>query len=165
MSEKIDPIRETDEQSIELARSLIAETRYAALGVSEIETGTPLVSRIAVAWSKETGLYFCASDLSVHSKCLLEAPDCSMMLGEPGKGDGLAYPRITLIGRAARLPNSTELRPMLRERFLQVHPKAELYIDFGDFGFYPFDVERAQLNGGFGKAYHLTRYDLGFIGG
>ena len=41
--------------------------------------------------------------------------------------------------------------------------EAELYIDFTDFGFYPMTVERAQLNGGFGKAFHLNDTDLSFL--
>lgn len=165
MTDKINPVRETDEEAIKLAGELVAASKYAALAVSEPGTATPLVSRVAAAWSAETGLFFCASDLSMHSTCLKESSTCSIMLGEPGKGDGLAYPRITIIGEAVRLPNTTESRPKLREVFVATHPKAELYVDFGDFGFYPIRVERAFLNGGFGKAYHLNAGDLSFIGG
>lgn len=162
MNDTINPIRKTDEEAIILSQKLITETRYSALGVKEIETGVPLVSRIAIAFSQETGLFFCASDLSVHSKSLLQDAACSLLLGERGTGDGLAYPRITVIGNASRLPNDTSRRPLLREVFLKSHPKAELYIDFTDFGFYPVEIERAQLNGGFGKAYHLSREELRF---
>ncbi len=165
LTDKINPVRETDEEAITLARELIGEAKYASLGVIEPETGVPLVSRVAAVWTNETGLFFCASDLSVHSKCLLKHETCSLMLGEPGKGDGLAYARMTVIGTTSRLPNAAENRPILREAFLARHPKAELYIDFADFGFYPIAVERSLLNGGFGKAYHLNSSDLAFIGG
>lgn len=165
MSEKIDPVRKTDDEAIALATKLVESNRYAALGVLEPETGVPLVSRVAVAWSPDTGLFFAASDLSLHSKALLEDGTCSLLLGEPGKGDGLAHPRITLVATTQRLPNSVENRAQLREAFLKAHPKAELYIDFADFGFYPLAVARAYLNGGFGKAYHLNEDDLAFIGG
>lgn len=164
MPDKINPIRETDDEAIDLARRLVSEAKYAALAVRETGTGIPLVSRVAAAFSAGTGLFFCASDLSGHSKCLAADPVCSIMLGEPGKGDGLAYPRITLIGRARRLANSDDQRPGLRTVFLETHPKAELYVDFGDFGFYPVAVERALLNGGFGKAYHLNNSDMPFLG-
>ena len=163
MSKNIDPVRETDDAAIDLAGKLIAENRYAALGVKQIGDGTPLVSRIAYAWTPETGLFFSASDLSMHSSCLVEDPICSMMIGEPGKGDGLAHPRITLIGKASRLPNQSTERHSLRKAFLAVHPKAELYVDFADFGFYPVEVDRALLNGGFGKAYHLEKSDLAIL--
>ena len=160
MSKKIDPIRETDAEALELAATLLRQTKYGALGVSEGGTGVPLVSRIAACWHQETGLFFSASDLSIHSRCLLQNPVCSLMLGEPGKGDGLAHPRMTLIGTANRLPNDNVSRAGLRTAFLKTHPKAELYVDFADFGFYPMKTERALLNGGFGKAYHLTLEDM-----
>ncbi|MEM9279799.1 MAG: HugZ family protein, partial [Pseudomonadota bacterium] len=61
--------------------------------------------------------------------------------------------------------NDNGKRPEFRSVFLNTHPKAEMYIDFLDFGFYPVLVERALLNGGFGKAYHLTKQDLSFLTG
>ncbi len=164
MADKINPVHEVDEAACKLAAELFAENRYAALGVKEIGTGIPLISRIAFAWTQKTGLFFAASDLSVHSRCLLEDPNCSLMLGEPGKGDGLAYPRITVIGTASRLANDNAGRAGLRDAFLALHPKAGLYIDFADFGFYPVKIDRAMLNGGFGKAYHMEKHDLAFLG-
>ncbi|MEM7069095.1 MAG: hypothetical protein AAF478_09445 [Pseudomonadota bacterium] len=160
MADKINPVRETDEEALGLVAKLLGDTRYASLGVSEIGSGIPLVSRVAAAWSVETGIFFCASDLSVHSKCLAKNASCSLMVGEPGKGDGLAYPRVTLIGSAERMENADSSRDQFKEIFLRVHPKANLYVDFLDFGFYPINLERALLNGGFGKAYHLTAADL-----
>ncbi|MEO0327437.1 MAG: pyridoxamine 5-phosphate oxidase [Pseudomonadota bacterium] len=160
MVKNINPIRETDAQSISLAARLIADERYGALGVLEATTGVPLVSRIACAHDVAFGLFFAASDLSMHSKCLLENSTCSLLLGEPGKGDGLAHPRITLIGTASRMQNDDPERARYRSAFLKIHPKAELYIDFADFGFYPLILKRAYLNGGFGKAYHLEKADL-----
>lgn len=165
MTDKINPIRDTDDQAIELAKKLVSETRYVALAVRETGTSVPLVSRVAGAWSEVTGFFFCASDLSVHSQCLKQDGTCSLLNGEPGKGDGLAHPRITLIGSTTRMANDDPRRGVFRNVFLQTHPKSELYIDFADFGFYPVKIERAQLNGGFGKAYHLRADDLAFIGG
>jgi putative heme iron utilization protein len=163
--DKKNPINETDAEALHLTSDLLLSAKYMALGVSEIETGVPLVSRVSGVWTPETGLFFVASDLSVHSKCLKENSMCSVMIGEPGKGDGLAHPRITLIGHSQRLPNDYTSRTDLRAAFLKVHPKAELYIDFADFGFYPLHAERALLNGGFGKAYHLNKSDLASIDG
>ena len=165
MTKKIDPVRETDAEAIDLAGTLLRETKYGALAVIEPESGSPLVSRVAAAWSPETGLFFCGSDLSVHSKCLLKDKRCSILLGEPGKGDGLAYPRVTLVGTAQRMTNDDTLRSEFREVFVATHPKSELYVDFLDFGFYPIVLERALLNGGFGKAYHLKAEDLAVFAG
>lgn len=160
MNEKIDPVRKTDDEALELTRTLLKNTKYASLGVNDTNSGFPLVSRVAACFAKPTGLFFAGSDLSLHSKCLLEDEKCSLMLGEPGKGDGLAYARITFLGSAVRMPNDHERRAEFREVFVKTHPKAELYIDFLDFGFYPIALERSYLNGGFGKAYHLDKNDL-----
>ena len=48
----------------------------------------------------------------------------------------------------------------LRDHYLAQRPKSKLYIDFADFFFARFDVTRAFLNGGFGKAFNLTHADL-----
>ena len=163
MTKKIDPVNKTDDEAKALVQKLVSENRYAGLGVKEEGSGIPLVSRIAFAYDESCGLFFAASDLSIHSRCLLKCDDCSLLIGEPGKGDGLAHPRVTIVGKASRMPNDWARSVQCREAFLEAHPKAELYIDFADFGFYPVMVERAYLNGGFGKAYHLEKGDLAFL--
>lgn len=165
MNEKIDPVRKMDDEAFDLTRSLLVNAKYASLGVNDTSSGFPLVSRVAACFAKSTGLFFAGSDLSLHSKSLLQDAKCSLMLGEPGKGDGLAYARITFVGRASRMLNTHERRGEFREVFVKTHPKAELYIDFLDFGFYPIELERAYLNGGFGKAYHLDKDDLSALVG
>lgn len=160
MVDKINPVHETNEEAFEITRKLLDETRYAALAVNDLESDFPLVSRVAACHYKDLGLFFAGSDLSVHSKCLARDGKCSLMLGEPGKGDGLAYARITFVGKTQRLPNDHQRRAEYRAAFVKTHPKAELYIDFADFGFYPMDLSRGLLNGGFGKAFHLDEKDL-----
>jgi hypothetical protein len=82
------------------------------------------------------------------------------LFGEPGKGDPLAHPRITLRTRAVRVPRDDEGHAALRARFISRHPKAALYADFPDFTFFRMVPESASLNGGFGKAYVLEASDL-----
>jgi len=48
----------------------------------------------------------------------------------------------------------------LRDQWLATHPKAKLYVDFGDFGFVRLRPLSAFLNGGFGRAMRLTPDDL-----
>ncbi|TJW39427.1 MAG: HugZ family protein, partial [Mesorhizobium sp.] len=45
-------------------------------------------------------------------------------------------------------------------RYLNRNPKAKLYAGLGDFSIFRLELERASLNGGFGKAYLLERADL-----
>lgn len=40
------------------------------------------------------------------------------------------------------------------------HPKASLYAGFADFSFWLMEIDRAYLNGGFGKAFTLSAADL-----
>ncbi len=159
-SKKTSPIRPTDDEARQLARKLIDGAKFAALGFAEPGTGRPLVSRVAVAVDGAGAVVVLASDLSNHSKALAKDARASLLLGEPGKGDPLAHPRITVIGMMERIDQASSEHADLRPLWLASHPKAELYIDFADFRFYRLKPERALLNGGFGKAYELTVADL-----
>ena len=90
------------------------------------------------------------SQLSAHTRHLQADPRCSLLLPEGGKGDPLAHPRLTLVGRAVQA--TADERPAWRTRYLARHPKAELYVDFADFSFWRVDVAAAHLNGGFARA-------------
>ena len=120
--------------------------------------------RVAVATDFDGTPLILVSSLSEHTGGLLADPRCSLLLGEPGKGDPLAYPRISLRCRAGRLERGTAAQIRAERRYLNRHPKARLYAGFGDFAFFRLEVDRASLNGGFGKAYHLSRTDLIFDG-
>ena len=157
---KINPIRDTNDEARKLARKLMDQAVYASIAVLEPVTGMPIVSRIGVATDPEGNLMFLASELSNHSKALAKDSRASIMVGEPGKGDPLAHPRITLIGTVEKIERTSNERDRLRGPYLKQHPKAELYIDFMDFHFFRLKLERANLNGGFGKAFELESDDL-----
>ena len=155
------PIRPTDNEARALARSLIALARHGALGVIEPETGNPMVTRVAVGTDAEGRPVSLISDLSHHTRALKSNPACSLLVGEPGwKGDPLTHPRLTLQARAGFVRPGEPGHAALRTRWLKDHPKSKLYIDFGDFAFVVFTVERAYLNGGFGRAFVLSADDL-----
>ena len=161
MSEKkINPIRPTDDTARQLARQLIVDNRHATLAVLEPSSGFPLASRIATMVDPKGDVVFLASDLSFHSQALAADQRASILMGEPGKGDPLAHPRITLIGPISVLDRESSEHKALLDAWLNVHPKSALYIDFGDFRFYRMTVNRAHLNGGFGKAFVLDRSDI-----
>lgn len=146
------PIRETDAEAIELAQSLISSARIAALGSLE-QSGTPHVTRIAFSWID--GPVTLISDLSHHTRHLKADPRASLMVGEVAqRGDPLNQPRLTMICKARFVDEP------LRDGWLAEHPKSKLYVDFADFNFVRFDLIECHLNGGFGKAYHLTASDL-----
>lgn len=151
-------LREVDDDARRLAGTLLRAERHAALGALEPGTGVPLVSRVSVATAVDASPIILISQLSGHFGALAADPRCSLLLGTPGKGDPLAHARMTLIGRAVKTDG--EERSVLRARFLARHPKAALYADFGDFAFWRIEIERASLNGGFGKAFEMGRADL-----
>ena len=155
------PIRPTTPEAIALARGLLRDARFGALGVTDPETGAPHVTRIAVGTTPEGQPMTLISDLSAHTKALKRSRACSLLLGEPGpKGDPLTHPRVTLACTASFVRHGDPAHAGLRANYLKTHPKAHLYIDFSDFQFALFAIEKAALNGGFGKAFHLTAEDM-----
>ena len=157
------PIRPTDNEARTLGRRLIDEARYGSLAV--LDNGAPMASRIAVGTAPDGAPITLVSELSHHTKALRAHPLCSLLVGEPGtKGDPLTHPRITLQAQATITEHADPVYQLLREHYLKTHPKSQLYIDFTDFVFVRFDVSEAHLNGGFGKAFHLTPADLGLAG-
>ena len=96
------------------------------------------------------------STLATHTKALLTDPRCALLFGEPGRGDPMAWPRITVLCEARRIERDTESDNLLRQRFLRRHPKAKLYAGFPDFAFFRLVPKSASLNGGFGRAYIIS---------
>lgn len=148
-----DPFRSANDEAHALARQLLQEARFGALGV--LINGLPFVTRIALA-PDTGGMTTLVSDLAPHTAAIRKAPQASLMIGEPGKGDPLAYPRMTL-AVTAQFIDKTE---PAQADYLTHQPKAQLYIGFGDFHLVRLTAESAHLNGGFGKAYRLEKKDL-----
>lgn len=163
-NKKKDVLRSTDDEARRLAKELMRSARFGALAAFEPGTGHPMASRVALATDLDGAPVILTSTLAGHTAAILNDPRCSLLVGEPGKGDPLAHARTTLFTQAARIDRGSADHARLRRRYLARHPKAELYVDFGDFAFFRLEVERASLNGGFGKAYELTRDDL-IVGG
>ncbi|MER8520063.1 HugZ family protein [Mesorhizobium sp. M0644] len=157
---KKDVIRATDPEAIRLAKTLIRSARFGAMAVLEPGTGSPLASRVGVATDIDGTPLILVSMLSAHTGAILADPRCSLLVGEPGKGDPLAHPRLTLVCRAVRLERGSNEHARAERRYLNRNPKAKLYAGLGDFSIFRLEPERASLNGGFGKAYLLDRTDL-----
>lgn len=153
-------IRPTDDQARQLAKGLVRSARFGALAALEAGSGHPLASRVAVATDLDGTPVILTSTLSGHTAAIMETPACSLLVGEPGKGDPLAHPRVSLFCEARQVARGSEDHARLRGRYLRRHPKAELYADFGDFAFFRLELHRASLNGGFGKAFELDQADL-----
>ena len=155
-----DVLRPTDAEAVALARKLLRTARHGAIAVLEPESGAPVASRVAVATNYDGAPIILVSALSAHTTGLVADPRCSLLLGEPSKGDPLAHPRISVACTATRLAPDDERRTVIESRFLNRHPKARLYAGFGDFSYFRLEPVSASLNGGFGKAYVLKADEL-----
>lgn len=155
------PFRTTDDEARALARTLVDEASYAALAVTDPDSGLPSVSRVAFCTDPTGRPMSLVSTLSSHTTALEASPHCALLVGEPSdKGDPLTHPRMTLHVKARLVDRSDPDHAPLRAHYLKLRPKAKLYIDFGDFRLVTFEVSDAFLNGGFGKAYKLAPSDL-----
>lgn len=139
------------------AQALLEASRYAAIAYLEPNSTQPAIGRIAIAMINHQLITF-ISDLSAHTMGIKAHTECALMLGEIGKGDGLASPRLSLTAQAAHIDKKQ--REMLMPSFLKQHPKAKLYASFGDFNFYFFEISRASYYGGFGRAHQFAGPEL-----
>lgn len=158
--EKKDPFLEPDAAAIKLAKALLRSARFCALGTLDPSDGAPQVTRVALATLMDGSPLILVSALSAHTAALEADPRCSLLLGEPGKGDPLAHARLTLKARAEKLDRATAEAVHAPRRYLNRHPKAKLYAEFPDFSYFRLKPESGLLNGGFARAYRLGRNEL-----
>jgi heme oxygenase (biliverdin-IX-beta and delta-forming) len=154
----IDLLQPTTPQIVQQVISMITGARHAALGVIDKDSSFPGVSRVAMAALADGTPILLTSALAPHTGALQADGRCSLLIGELGKGDPMAHPRLTLFCNAQRL--SADQNKNMRERFLAHHPKSINYIDLPDFGFWKLSVERISFNAGFGKAYKISGTEL-----
>lgn len=160
MKDQASVLRETDGEARTLARTLLRAARYAGLAVLDPATGFPFASRVLLGTDIDGTPVILVSALSTHTKALEADPRASLLTGEPGKGDPLAYARLTTQCLAETVERGSPLHERIRSRFLDRHAKAKLYIDFPDFRFFRLQPQSASLNGGFGRAYLIEGQDL-----
>ena len=136
-----------------LAKSLLRKSRQGALATLMAGTGAPYCSLVNVATHPDGSPVLLISRLAVHTKNILADPRVSLMLDERAAGDPLEGARIMLSGGAEVADNDD--RELLRRRYLNAHPSAEAYADFGDFGFFRIRPTGTHLVAGFGRILDL----------
>ncbi len=90
------------------------------------------------------------STLAEHTKNIDADPRVSLIV-HPCAEDMQAAGRVTLVGRAERLPDKTAFGA----RYLRYLPQAEGYFAMHDFHFYRIVVEDVRYIGGFGKIHWI----------
>jgi heme iron utilization protein len=147
-----DPRQPADFDPLRVARDLLRRIRVGTLGTLTAD-GAPMTTLSTVATDSDGMPLIFTSRLSAHTTNLLADPRFSLLLAERGKGDPLAHPRLTLNGRAEAVSADDPALARYRLRFLNRHPKAQIYIDFPDFLFWRLVPSQIHLNGGFARAY------------
>jgi putative heme iron utilization protein len=149
-----------DFNPIAVAKGLLRSIRSGALATLDRNTGHPFCSLVNVATDVDGSPLILVSQLSTHTANIEVDPRASVLLASTGKGDPLAYPRLTALGSFAKIDRGAPDEGRVLRRFLARHQKSELYARFADFSFWRMTVVSAHLNGGFARAADLRASDL-----
>lgn len=155
-----DVLRETDAEAIRLAKTLIRTARQGAIGTLDPAGGFPQVTRVGLSTDIDGTPTILVSALSAHTPALRADARCSLLIGEPGKGDPLAHARITLRCEAEEIAPGSPEAERIGTRYLAHQPKARLYAGLGDFRYFRLNPQGASLNAGFGRAYAMGRDEV-----
>jgi heme iron utilization protein len=137
-----------------LARLLLRRSRQGALATLMAGSGDPYCSLVNVASHPDGSPILLISRLALHTKNILADARVSLMLDERSEGDPLEGSRIMLAGRAEQAGNDDA--ELLRRRYLNAHPSAEVFVNFKDFSFFRIRPSGAHLVAGFGRIVDLT---------
>jgi putative heme iron utilization protein len=137
-----------------LARSLLRRSRQGALATLMTGSGDPYCSLVNVASHPDGSPILLISRLALHTRNLLADSRVSLMLDERAEGDPLEGSRIMLAGRAEQAQGDDAT--ILRRRYLNAHPSAEVFVDFKDFSFFRIRPTGAHLVAGFGRIVDLS---------
>jgi heme iron utilization protein len=136
-----------------LARSLLRRSRQGALATLMPGSGDPYCSLVNVASHCDGSPILLISRLALHTQNILGDARVSLMLDERAEGDPLEGARIMLAGRAVQATDAEE--PILRRRYLNAHPSADVFVNFKDFSFFRIRAAGAHLVAGFGRIVDL----------
>ncbi len=127
-----------------VARQLMRTTRTVTLATLD-PSGHPYstVTNLLVEADGTPVIY--ASSLAMHARNLLADPRVSLTLADMAT-DVLTTPRLSLVGRAVRVP--TDQMDALKAVYTARFPKSKLYLALPDTILFRIAVEAVHLNGG-----------------
>jgi len=91
------------------------------------------------------------SDLARHTKNLRSNPEVSLLVVETGSEPIQERQRITVKGGAIVVKDEARFE-QLKQAYLKVFPRAEVFFELPDFRFYVIEPTEIYWIGGFGKA-------------
>lgn len=133
----------------ERARTLVHVGRHGALAtLSRRHPGHPFASVMPYAPDAAGRPLLLISTMAMHTQNLAGDPRASLLVTQPEvAGDPLAAGRVTLMGEAHGVPDVETAAA--RASYLERHPNAAYWADFGDFGFWRLEVTDVYFVGGF----------------
>src|SRR6185312_9937361 len=103
-------------------RKLLRAARVGTLA-TVVDGGQPFASLVTPACAPDLSVLLLLSNLSEHTRHLRAEPRCSVLVTGPAEGaNPQTAPRVTMTGIAEVADD-----PVLKARFLAVHPYASLY--------------------------------------
>src|SRR3984893_10834422 len=138
-------------------RSLLRRSRQGALATLMTGSGDPYCSLVNVASDSDGSPILLISRLALHTKNLLADTRVSLMLDERVEGDPLEGSRHMLGGHAEEIRAD---RDIVRQRYLNAQPTAEVFVDFKDFSFFRIRPAGTHLVAGFGRIVDLKPEQL-----
>ncbi len=142
-------------------RAFIQRHRQATLAVAEHdEPFTAMVS-----YAQEPGLrgfLVHLSNLAPHKRQLLANPRCSLLISapDPGTGEVLSLPRVTLQGSAARIPKDTPDYEQAMSCYLAKLPTSSIMFTLADFDLFRITPVSGRYIAGFGRTIPFTGAEL-----
>jgi heme oxygenase (biliverdin-IX-beta and delta-forming) len=133
-------------------KSLLRRSRQGALATLMTGSGDPYCSLVNVASFSDGSPILLISRLAIHTRNLLADARVSLMLDERVEGDPLEGARIMLSGHAEEVISDQEI---VRRRYLNAHPTADVFVDFKDFSFFRIRSTGTHLVAGFGRILDL----------
>jgi putative heme iron utilization protein len=134
-------------------RELLQQERHGVLAtLSARHGGWPFASATAYAIGASGEPLLLLSELAEHTRNVRADPRASLLVQDSAAADDpQAGARVTLLG-TLELDDAEDARPIYVAR----HPKAEAYLQLGDFLIWRLNVIEARYVGGFGDMGWLT---------
>lgn len=130
--------------AIEVARTMLRSARTASLATID-PAGYPYCTVTNIATDAAGVPFFFMAGLALHARNILQDERVSISVADMSK-DVLTTPRLSLVGRAIRVPQDEF--DSLSQRFVERFPKSKLYLSLPDALIYRVVTEAVHLNGG-----------------
>ena len=141
---------DTKQLLLERTQTLATSAEQGVLGTLD-DDGYPYTSLVELLFDGDRHFWLLLSDLAVHSDNIRRDRRASLLISddvEDSETQTLQTARATFLGEVLEMDDR---RSEVEERYLELHPEAEQFIDFSDFHFYRMSIQRARMVAGFGK--------------